>query len=153
MGNWRSWLARFLDMEEVTGSNPVLPTEKNIFFYRPAPLRFSFIAETITAIPAFSAQYLSAPIRLKIYVRDILSMKKTLLFALLLLGAGCGKKNDENVIIASGTIETTEVNIAAKSPGQLISLRVDEGTVVHAGDIIGVIDTTTYALGYRQMLA
>ncbi len=25
-GNWRSWLARFLDMEEVTGSNPVLPT-------------------------------------------------------------------------------------------------------------------------------
>ena len=26
MGNWRSWLARFLDMEKVTGSNPVLPT-------------------------------------------------------------------------------------------------------------------------------
>ena len=26
LGNWRSWLARFLDMEEVTGSNPVLPT-------------------------------------------------------------------------------------------------------------------------------
>ncbi len=26
MGGWRSWLARFLDMEEVTGSNPVPPT-------------------------------------------------------------------------------------------------------------------------------
>ena len=26
LGSWRSWLARFLDMEEVTGSNPVLPT-------------------------------------------------------------------------------------------------------------------------------
>lgn len=27
MGNWRSWLARFLHTEEVTGSNPVLPTD------------------------------------------------------------------------------------------------------------------------------
>ena len=25
-GYWRSWLARFLDMEEVTGSSPVWPT-------------------------------------------------------------------------------------------------------------------------------
>ena len=25
--DWRSWLARFLDMEEVTGSNPVSTTE------------------------------------------------------------------------------------------------------------------------------
>ena len=26
MGSWRSWLARYFDIVEVTGSNPVLPT-------------------------------------------------------------------------------------------------------------------------------
>ena len=28
-GHWRSWLARFLDMEEVTGSSPVWPIRRN----------------------------------------------------------------------------------------------------------------------------
>ncbi len=26
MGHWRSWLARLVDIEEVTGSSPVWPT-------------------------------------------------------------------------------------------------------------------------------
>lgn len=74
----------------------------------------------------------------------------TLAFVLII--AGCGKK-DGNSISASGTIETTEVNIVAKSPGQLLSLRVDEGAVVHIGDTLAFTDTTNYALNYTQALA
>jgi len=79
-------------------------------------------------------------------------MKKNLLFAVLLIAAGCSSK-DENTISASGTIETTEVNIDSKSPGQIITLRVDEGSIVHQGDTLAQIDTTNYGLNYRQALA
>ena len=74
----------------------------------------------------------------------------TLAFALII--AGCSSK-DGSTISASGTIETTEVNIVAKSPGQLLSLRIDEGAIVHAGDTLAVTDTTNYALNYAQALA
>src|SRR5947209_14835709 len=78
-------------------------------------------------------------------------MKKIILFAALLIG--CGSNENENIIKASGTIETTEVNLSSKSPGQVIYLRVDEGTLVHQGDTVAVIDTTNYALNYRQAQA
>jgi HlyD family secretion protein len=80
-------------------------------------------------------------------------MKKYFLFVSILFAFGCGGNENENIINASGTIETTEVNLASKSPGQIIYLRVDEGTVIHQGDTIAVTDTTNYALNYRQALA
>jgi len=80
-------------------------------------------------------------------------MKKTFfLVFLLIFAAGCSSK-DDNIISASGTIETTEVNIDSKSPGQIIALRVDEGSIVHQGDTIAQIDTVTYALNYRQAVS
>lgn len=42
MGLWHSWLARFLDMEEVTGSSPVNPT-KAVFYQKTAFLFFNSI--------------------------------------------------------------------------------------------------------------
>src|SRR5947209_1846313 len=80
-------------------------------------------------------------------------MKKYLLLVAFLIPIGCGGNENGNIINASGTIETTEVNLASKSPGQIISLHVDEGTVVHQGDIVAVVDTTNYSLNYRQALA
>jgi HlyD family secretion protein len=67
--------------------------------------------------------------------------------------AGCSSGSNDNTITASGTIETTEVNIAAKSPGQLFSLRVDEGSVIHSGDTLALTDTTNYAFSYHQLVA
>ncbi len=81
-----------------------------------------------------------------------LLMKKNLLLFLLIIAAGCSGK-DDNTITASGTIETTEVNIVAKSPAQIITLRVDEGSVVHQGDTLAFLDTTNYALNYHQAQA
>jgi HlyD family secretion protein len=79
-------------------------------------------------------------------------MKKILL-SLFILFAGCSSNENENVINASGTIETTEVNLASKSPGQILSLSVNEGSIVHQGDIIAVTDTTAYSLNYHQALS
>ncbi len=80
-------------------------------------------------------------------------MKRILTFTILLIAAGCNSNTNDNVISASGTIETTEVNIASKSPAQIILLRVDEGTIVHSGDTLAVTDTTNYGFNYRQALA
>ncbi len=33
MGSWRSWIARFLDMEEVRGSSPLGPTSFCFFIF------------------------------------------------------------------------------------------------------------------------
>ncbi|MEI8134467.1 MAG: efflux RND transporter periplasmic adaptor subunit [bacterium] len=79
-------------------------------------------------------------------------LKHLLFFALLLAMIGCSGKDDSK-LTATGTIETTEVNITAKSPGQLIMLRVGEGSIVHQGDTLASVDTTIYALNYRQSLA
>ena len=80
-------------------------------------------------------------------------MKRILILTLLLTLAGCSGNNNDGSISASGTIETTEVNIASKSPGQILSLRVDEGKVVHTGDTLAVDDTANYVLNYQQALS
>ena len=80
-------------------------------------------------------------------------MKRILFLTFLLISAGCGGNNNDNAISASGTIETTEVNISAKSPGQILSLRASEGSVVHIGDTLARTDTTNYAFNYHQLLA
>ncbi|MDP4221356.1 MAG: efflux RND transporter periplasmic adaptor subunit [Bacteroidota bacterium] len=78
--------------------------------------------------------------------------KYFLILAFFFTIAGCSSK-DENTISASGTIETTEVNMGSKSPGQIVHLLVDEGTAVHPGDTLALIDTTNYALNYQQALS
>ncbi|MFI5263296.1 MAG: efflux RND transporter periplasmic adaptor subunit [Candidatus Kapaibacterium sp.] len=80
-------------------------------------------------------------------------MKRIVAFTSLVLLAACGGNSNDSAITASGTIETTEVNLAAKSPGQLFSLRVDEGSVVHIGDTLALTDTTNYSFNYHQLLA
>jgi len=44
-------------------------------------------------------------------------------------------------IRSSGTIEATEVLISPKISGRLCALKVDEGSVVHAGDLIAQLET------------
>lgn len=48
---------------------------------------------------------------------------------------------EEAVAAVSGNIELTEVNIAFKTPGRLVSLDVKEGDAVKAGQVIGRLDT------------
>jgi HlyD family secretion protein len=60
--------------------------------------------------------------------------------ALLLLAAGCGHK--WRTPDGSGTIDATEVQVAAQVGGQLVSVLVDEGIGVASGDTIALIDPT-----------
>ncbi len=75
-----------------------------------------------------------------------------LLCALALFGCGRGWRTPDG----SGTIEATEIQVSSQVPGQLLALRVDEGTRVAAGDTIAVIDSADHALkleGARAALA
>lgn len=75
-----------------------------------------------------------------------------LMFAMLAGLAGCGGKRPES-FAGSGTLEATEVTVAAQTGGQILRLAKDEGDAVAAGDTLAVIDVEKLALQRRQMLA
>jgi HlyD family secretion protein len=65
---------------------------------------------------------------------------------------GCGGGNSET-IRASGTIEATEVNVAARSAGQVLELRKAEGDAVKSGDTLALIDHAALDLQLQQAQA
>jgi HlyD family secretion protein len=72
--------------------------------------------------------------------------------AALLALAGCGGNNGDT-IRASGTIEATEVNVAARSAGQVLELRKAEGDAVKSGDTLALIDHAALDLQLQQAQA
>ncbi|MBI5710820.1 MAG: efflux RND transporter periplasmic adaptor subunit [Candidatus Eisenbacteria bacterium] len=56
----------------------------------------------------------------------------------LALVAGCG--NGRDAVTASGTVELDEVDVASLIGGRVVTLRVDEGDTVRAGDTLAVLD-------------
>jgi len=68
----------------------------------------------------------------------------------LLAGLACSNGRDKNVISASGTIETVEVNVASKVAGQVLSLSYKEGARVAPGDLLAVIDHASLDIQLRQ---
>ena len=84
-------------------------------------------------------------------------MRFTRLFVLCLLLAGLGLAgchgDDRNLIEASGTIEGTDINIAAEVTGKVREIRCEEGSHVRTGDTLVVIDDTDYQIQLRQQRA
>jgi HlyD family secretion protein len=60
--------------------------------------------------------------------------------------AACGRSEPRGLITASGHVEATQVRIAAKTPGTLAALRVDEGDRVAAGQALAEVDTVDVRL-------
>jgi HlyD family secretion protein len=52
-----------------------------------------------------------------------------------------GRTMPEGIVKSNGRIEATEVDVAAKYPGRLATLTVDEGDEVAAGQVIGTISS------------
>jgi HlyD family secretion protein len=72
-----------------------------------------------------------------------------LLFSLLLLIAGC---NSEPAFDATGTFEATEVTVSSEATGRLMAFSVEEGDTVHAGTLLGVVDTMQLFLRKQQLM-
>jgi HlyD family secretion protein len=61
-------------------------------------------------------------------------------------GTACKGKQNPNEITASGHVEATQVRVAAKTPGTLSTLSVDEGDRVTAGQALAEVDTVDIVL-------
>lgn len=72
------------------------------------------------------------------------------LFSIALLAA-CGRGGDE--YDATGAFEATEVTVSAEAAGRLLNFNAEEGTVLHAGNQIGLIDTVQLNLKKLQLEA
>ena len=73
-----------------------------------------------------------------------------LISALLVMGASvsCQKTRSYD---ATGIFEATMVTVSSEIPGKLLALNPEEGDTVSAGELLGVVDTTT--LNLQQMQA
>ncbi len=65
---------------------------------------------------------------------------------------GCGD-NHHALIDASGTLESVDVNVGAKVPGQIVRLLIDEGSRVNANDTLAVLDQSTLRFQWEQSVA
>ncbi|MFA3783579.1 HlyD family secretion protein [Melioribacteraceae bacterium 4301-Me] len=77
-----------------------------------------------------------------------------ILFSILTL-IGCGNKNGQSIIEASGNIEATNVTVSSQVTGKIISILKDEGDKVNAGDTVLIIDheALEYQLTQAKALA
>lgn len=68
----------------------------------------------------------------------------TVLCAATLVACGCG--GGWRAPEGSGTIEATEIGVAAEVPGRVIDVRAEEGASVAEGDTLALIDPSDYEL-------
>lgn len=71
--------------------------------------------------------------------------------SLLFIAAACGSGSPD--YDATGTFETTEVLVSSEATGKLLSLEVEEGTPVKAGQQVGLVDTVQLYLKKIQLEA
>ena len=74
----------------------------------------------------------------------------TALMAITLVSCG---GNNQGEIIASGTIEGTDINVGTEVAGRVREIRAAEGSRVSKGDTLLLIEDTEYRIQLRQALA
>ncbi len=52
-----------------------------------------------------------------------------------------GKTMPEGIVKTNGRIEATQVDVAAKYPGRLVDITVEEGSEVKAGQVVGRVSS------------
>jgi len=78
---------------------------------------------------------------------------RILLYIVLLPAILAGCSSNKNVSDASGTFEADEVIVSAEVPGKIISLNVDEGSILKKGSVVGEIDSVPLSLQKAQVEA
>lgn len=66
---------------------------------------------------------------------------------------GCSNDNEKKFIEASGTIESTNIIISARTAGNIQKLNFNEGAKVKAGDTVLIIDHEMLDIQLRQAIA
>jgi HlyD family secretion protein len=67
--------------------------------------------------------------------------------------AACSRETDSNVVLVSGHVEATEVQVAAEVGGRILELRVQEGDRVARGDLIARLDSRDTELQLQRARA
>lgn len=67
--------------------------------------------------------------------------------------AGCGRRTDPTLIVASGHVEATDVRVGTKVPGRLEAVSFEEGDAVKAGQELARIDAVDLRLALGQARA
>ncbi|MFR9545587.1 MAG: HlyD family efflux transporter periplasmic adaptor subunit [Rikenellaceae bacterium] len=75
-------------------------------------------------------------------------MKKIIILAVMALVVSCGSEREAD---ATGTFEATEVVVSAEGNGRILSFDVEEGDVIAAGSVVGVIDTMQLYYAAQQL--
>ena len=79
----------------------------------------------------------------------IVNMKSGLVFAALaLVAAGCGKNIEYD---ACGQVDATQVTVSAENAGRVLSMAVEEGEVVTAGQLLGALDSVQTYLQIMEL--
>lgn len=74
-------------------------------------------------------------------------------FALLILTYGCGNNDQPNSIEASGTIESKDVIVSAKTAGEILMINFEEGDKISEGDTVLIIDHEMLDIQLLQAVA
>ena len=72
------------------------------------------------------------------------------ILSLALLLAGCGAKEDPNVVRLNGRLEAPTVDLAPKVAGRVVEVKVREGDRVKAGDLLVTLDLGETALAVER---
>lgn len=79
----------------------------------------------------------------------IVNMKSGLVFAALaLVAAGCGKNIEYD---ACGQVDATQVTVSAENAGRVLSMAVEEGEEVTAGQLLGALDSVQTYLQIMEL--
>ena len=66
-----------------------------------------------------------------------------------LLDRVLGKSMPEGIVKTNGRIEAIQVDVAAKYPGRLVDITVEEGSEVKAGQVVGRVSSPEYEAQLR----
>src|SRR6516162_357900 len=95
------------------------------------------------SIPLPSTYMVSSIARLASPTAEARSRVRTLLNRVL------GKTMPDGIVKTNGRIEATQVDVAAKYPGRLVDINVEEGSEVKAGQVVGRVSSPEYEAQLR----
>lgn len=81
----------------------------------------------------------------------VLKICCVLLFSIVALQS-CGNGESDS-ITGSGSLEATEITIRSKTSGQMLEMKVNEGSLLEPGTVIAVVDTEKISLQKQQIEA